>query len=84
MEIIHAIQERTDEGGIIIPRPEGLVKGNLVMVKEGPFTNILGIFNRTVAGKDRIIILLEALGSRQGIDGVSIRKVYAYVYNDKC
>jgi hypothetical protein len=54
------------------------------MVKEGPFTNVLGIFNRTVAGKDRIIILLEALGSRQGIDGVSIRKVYAYVYNDKC
>ena len=46
------------------------------MVKEGPFMNILGIFDRTVAGKDRIIILLEALGSRREID-----EMYLY---EKC
>jgi transcriptional antiterminator RfaH len=73
-EIIDAIQERMDDKSIITPKPESLSKGDRVVVQEGPFATFFGIFEREVPGKDRVIILLEALGSRLEIEDLSVRK----------
>jgi transcription antitermination factor NusG len=62
------------EDSIITPAPERLSKGDRVLIKEGPFADFYGIFEREVPGKDRIVILLEALGSRLEIEDVSVRK----------
>jgi transcriptional antiterminator RfaH len=73
-EIIRAISDHMGEDSIITPSPERLSKGDRVLVKEGPFADFYGIFERDVPGKDRIVILLEALGSRLEIEDVSVRK----------
>jgi len=74
VEIIRAISEHMGEDSIITPVPDPLSKGDRVLVKEGPFANFYGIFEREIPGRDRIVILLEALGSRLEIEDVSVRK----------
>ena len=74
VEIIRAISEHMGEDSIITPVPEPLSKGDRVMIKEGPFANFYGIFEREIPGRDRIVILIEALGSRLEIEDVSVRK----------
>jgi transcriptional antiterminator RfaH len=74
VEIIRAISEHMGEDSIITPAADPLSKGDRVLIKEGPFANFYGIFQREVPGKDRIVILLEALGSRLEIEDVSVRK----------
>ncbi len=74
IEIIRAISEHMDDRSIINPVPDAFSKGDRVLVKEGPFANFYGIFEREVPGRDRIVILLEALGSRLEIEDISVRK----------
>lgn len=73
-EIIRALNDYMGEDSIVIPRPELLSRGDRVLIKEGPFANFYGIFEREIPGRDRIVILLEALGSRLEIEDVSVRK----------
>lgn len=72
-EIIEAIQKRM-QGDIVTPAPEKLEKGDRVLIKEGPFVNFYGIFERDIPGKERAMILLEALHSKVEIESLSIRK----------
>jgi len=74
VEIIRAINEHMGEDSIITPVRESLSRGDRVLVQEGPFANFYGIFEREVPGRDRIVILLEALGSRLEVEDVSVRK----------
>ena len=74
VEIIRTISEHMGEESIITPVPDQLSKCDRVLVKEEPFANFNGIFEREVPGRDRIIILLEALGSQLEIEDVSVRK----------
>ncbi|MBI5641472.1 MAG: hypothetical protein HZA17_13710 [Nitrospirae bacterium] len=72
-EIIEAIRERIEDG-IIKPLPEIFKKGDRVIIREGPFRDFYGIFDRDVTGKERVMILLEALHSKLDIEIESIRK----------
>jgi transcription antitermination factor NusG len=72
-EIIDTIQERM-EGDIVIPAPERLESGDRVLIKEGPFASFYGIFERVVPGRERAMILLEALHCKLEIESVSLRK----------
>ena len=72
-EIIEAIQERM-KGDIVTPVPENLEKGDRVIIKEGPFVNFFGIFERDIPGRELAMILLEALHSKVEIESLSIRK----------
>jgi len=72
-EIIGAIQERM-EGGIVIPAPENLERGDRILIKEGPFKDFYGIFEREMPGRERAMILLEALYCKVDIDKRSIKK----------
>ncbi len=72
-EILQAIRERMRDG-IVILAPEDMRKGDRVLIKEGPFRDFYGIFQRDVTGKARAMILLEALTCSLEIDQRSIRK----------
>jgi transcriptional antiterminator RfaH len=73
LEIINSIKERL-EGEIIKQIPEDFKRGDRVLVKEGPFKDFYGIFEGTVSGKERSIILLEAIYSRLNIEVFSLKK----------
>lgn len=73
LEIIEAIQERM-QGDLVIQTPEKLNKGDRVLIKEGPFVNFYGIFERDIPGRERAMILLEALHSKVEIESLSIQK----------
>ena len=72
-EIIETIQEKM-QGDIVTPAPENLEKGDRVIIKEGPFVNFYGIFERDIPGRERAMILLEALHSKVEIESLSIKK----------
>lgn len=73
-ELIAAIAERL-VGGVMIPRPEVFAAGDRVVVREGPFANLIGVFERNASGKERAMILLEALSCRVEIETAAIRKM---------
>jgi transcriptional antiterminator RfaH len=72
-EIIDTILERLD-GDVVTPVAEKLESGDRVLIKEGPFANFYGIFEREVPGRERAMILLEALHCKLEIENISIRK----------
>lgn len=72
-EIIESVKERL-EGDIIREIPENLRKGDRVLIKDGPFKDFYGIFEKTLPGKERSIILLEALYSKLNIEIFSLKK----------
>jgi len=71
--IIDAIQERLEDN-IITPVREKLESGDRVFIKEGPFANFYGIFERDVPGRERAMILIETLHCKIEIESISIRK----------
>jgi transcriptional antiterminator RfaH len=73
MAIIDMIQEKMRDD-IVTPAPEKFENGERVLVKEGPFENFYGIFKRDIPGKERAMILLEALHCKLEIESVSLRK----------
>jgi transcriptional antiterminator RfaH len=73
-EIIEAIRERMD-GEFVRPSPLRLKKGDRVLVKEGPFKDFYGIFERNISGKERVMILLETLHCKLDIESLSLDKI---------
>lgn len=73
-EIIETIREQMQDG-IVTPMPENLEHGDRVLINEGPFKDFYGIFQRNVPGRERVMILLEALHSRLEIESRSVRKI---------
>ncbi|HAM52932.1 MAG TPA: hypothetical protein DCP92_20375 [Nitrospiraceae bacterium] len=73
-EIIGVIRDRMS-GGIVTPLLEKFDTGERVLIKEGPFKDLYGIFQRHTPGKQRAMILLEALHFRLEVDNRSISKV---------
>jgi transcriptional antiterminator RfaH len=72
-EIINAIKDRMEDG-IVKQVIEGFRRGERVLIKEGPFKDFYGIFERDVSGRERALILLEALQSKLEIETLSIKK----------
>jgi len=59
-EIITEIQSRIKEDGFV-RIDEVLIRGDEVIIKDGPFKNLAGIFDREVKGADRVRILLQTV-----------------------
>ena len=72
-EIIDAIKERL-EGNLVVPVPVSLERGDRVLIKEGPFKDFYGIFERNIPGRERVMILLEALNYKLDIESFSVDK----------
>jgi len=60
-EIIVALRERCPEGVAQI-EPLAVKPGEPVRIKEGPFSGLDAIFERTLKGSERVAVLLEILG----------------------
>lgn len=72
-EIIDAIKERL-EGNVVLPVPVRLKRGDRVIVREGPFKDFYGVFERDLSGRERVMILLEALHCRLEIESEALKK----------
>ena len=72
-QIIEVIRERM-EGDIVEPLSEKFDSGERVLVKEGPFKDFYGIFERHIPGKKRATILLETLYFRLEVENRSLGK----------
>lgn len=72
-EMIDAIKDRM-EGDIVKPFPATFEKGERVLIKEGPFKDFYGIFERHIPGKERVMILLDALHCKIDIESLSVNK----------
>ncbi len=73
-QIIEVIRERM-EGDIVEPLSEKFDSGERVLVKEGPFKDFYGIFERNIPGRKRATILLEALYFRLEVENRSLGKI---------
>ena len=60
-DVIQAIRDRCP-GGVAELSPRPYRAGEPVLVREGPFAGLGAIFEREMAGSDRVAILLDLLG----------------------
>ncbi|MBM4140581.1 MAG: hypothetical protein FJ242_03675 [Nitrospira sp.] len=75
-EIINTIREPMEEGDIIVVKPQRFEKGDRVLIKDGPFKDFYGIFERVTKGTERVMILLDALNYRLELESWMLKKIY--------
>jgi transcriptional antiterminator RfaH len=75
-EIIKLIQSRHDEFGYV-KLGDSIVPGDKIVVTDGVFKGIHGIFERNVSNRDRVMILLQAVHfqARAVVDRETLRKI---------
>ena len=73
-EIIASIQDRMEDGIIGSPA-EQFEKGERIIINDGPFRDFSGVFERDLPGKDRVVILLNALHGSLELDRGALRKL---------
>ena len=74
-EVIDAIRSNIEEGDFVSIKPQHLEKGDRVLIKEGPFRNFYGIFEREIKGPERVMILLETIQCRVELDSGYLDKL---------
>lgn len=77
-DIIDELQARMDPHGTVHEAEAcGLKNGDKVMIKEGPFANFVGVFERDLPGSERVRILLNTVTMRTSVElpGSEVRKV---------
>ena len=60
-EIIRLIKEEISVEGFVNLKQKSLQPGDPVVIKEGPFQGLRGLFNQELKDKERVVILLEAI-----------------------
>ncbi len=65
--IIDYIKSRMNDGFVHLERPK-LVKGDKVLVNDGPFSGLDGIFLEELKAKDRVLILLNTIHYQAKLD----------------
>lgn len=63
LEIIQTLREKCPDG-IAQIQPRTYKAGEVVKIKEGPFSGLEAIFEREMKGSERVAVLLEILGRR--------------------
>jgi len=74
-EIINTIKGSMEEGNILVVKPQRFEKGVRVLIKEGPFKDFYGIFEKEVKGHERVMILLETLNYKLELDSWVLNKI---------
>ncbi len=74
-DIINTIKENMEEGNILVVKPQKFEKGVRVLIKEGPFKDFCGIFEKEVKGHERVMILLETLNYKLELDSWLLNKI---------
>lgn len=73
-EIIDTIKEGMEAGNIIVVKPRRFSKGERVLVKEGPFKDFCGIFERETRGPERVMVLLDMIHCKLELDSCLLAK----------
>jgi len=73
-EIINAIKENMEEGNVVI-RHQRFEKGDRVFIRDGPFRDFYGIFERETKDHERVLILLDTIYYRLEIDSYLLTKM---------
>ncbi len=68
-DVINAVRDGMEEGDIIVVKPRKFNRGDKIIIREGPFKDFYGIFEREIRGQERVMILLSALNYRIELDG---------------
>jgi transcriptional antiterminator RfaH len=74
-EIINTIKEGMEDGNIVVIKPRRFEKGDRVLIKEGPFKDFYGIFEKESKGPERVMILLEMIHYRLELDSCLLTKI---------
>jgi len=67
-EIINTISEGMEDNNIVVVKPQRFVKGDKVLIRDGPFKDFYGIFEKEIKGPQRVMILLNTIHCRLEID----------------
>jgi transcriptional antiterminator RfaH len=76
--IVGLIKSRMSEDGLV--RPPELAPGDQVEIVDGPLRSLVGVFERHLSARDRVIVLLATLGCpvRVELAGTAIRSAIRY------
>lgn len=72
-EIVNAIKERMKEGNIVI-NTQYFERGDRVLIRDGPFKDFYGIFEREIRGAERVLIFLNTINYRVELDSWLLKK----------
>lgn len=67
-EVIEVIRDGMEDGDIVVVEPQRFEKGDAVFIKDGPFRDLCGIFEREIKGAERVLILLNTIYCRVELD----------------
>jgi transcriptional antiterminator RfaH len=72
-EIVNTIKEKMKEGNVVI-NTQNFERGDRVFIRDGPFKDFYGIFERETRGAERVIIFLNTINYRVELDRWLLKK----------
>ncbi|MBM4146618.1 MAG: hypothetical protein FJ240_10185 [Nitrospira sp.] len=67
-EVVNAIKDGIEDNNLIVIKPSAFKNGDKVLIKDGPFKDFYGIFEKEIKGHERVMILLETMQCRVELD----------------
>ena len=67
-EVVNVIKDGIEDNNIIVIKPSTFKNGDKVLIKDGPFKDFYGIFEKEIKGHERVMILLETIQCRLELD----------------
>jgi len=67
-EVINVIKDGIEDNDLIVFKPSTFKNGDKVLIKDGPFKDFYGIFEKEIKGHERVMILLETMQCRVELD----------------
>lgn len=73
-EVIDTIKEGMEDGNLVVIKPQRFERGERVFIREGPFKDFYGIFEREIKDHERVMILLDSISYKLEIDSWLLAK----------
>lgn len=73
-EVIGTMKESMEDGNIVVIRPQRFERGERVFIREGPFKDFYGIFEREIKGHERVMIFLDSISYKLEVDSWVLAK----------
>ena len=67
-EVVNVIKHGIEDNNLIVIKPSTFKNGDKVLIKDGPFKDFYGIFEKEIKGHERVMILLETIQCRLELD----------------
>jgi transcriptional antiterminator RfaH len=67
-EVVNVIKDGIEDNNLIVIKPSTFKNGDKVLIKDGPFKDFYGIFEKEIKGHERVMILLETIQCRLELD----------------